>query len=127
LRVLVVDDNQINRYLADRALGKEGARVTLVNDGQQAIDCLRADPRGFDVVLMDIQMPVLDGLTATRAIRGELGLAALPVIALSASVLDEERQAALDAGMNDFLSKPIDLDSMNEMIVRHCRQTATAD
>jgi CheY-like chemotaxis protein len=107
--------------LAERALNREGATVTKVSDGQEAIDRLRASPEAFDGVLMDIQMPVMDGLTATRAIRAELGLTALPVIALTAGVLPEERQAALEAGVNDFLPKPMDLDRMAEMIRGYCR------
>ena len=69
---------------------------------------------------MDIQMPVMDGLTATRAIRQELKLESLPVIALTAGVLAEEKQNALDAGVNDFLPKPMDLDLMASMIRSYC-------
>ena len=76
-------------------------------------------PDDFDVVLMDIQMPVMDGLTATRAIRRHPGLQRLPVIALTAGVLPEERQAALDAGMTDFLTKPIDLAHMLTLLRQH--------
>ena len=120
LRLLVVDDSQINLYLAERVLKREGAEVTLMKDGQQALDALRANPQGYDLVLMDIQMPVMDGLTATRAIREELGLEKLPVIALTAGVLAEEKQNALDAGVNDFLPKPMDLDLMAGMIRSYC-------
>jgi CheY-like chemotaxis protein len=121
---MVVDDSKINRSLAERALKREGAEVTLKNDGQEAVDCLRVRPTGFDLVLMDIQMPVMDGLTATRAIRHELKLENLPVIALTAGVLPEERQNALDAGINDFLPKPMVLDQMAEMISRYCGASA---
>ena len=124
LRLMVVDDSKINRSLAERALKREGAEVTLKNDGQEAVDCLRARPTDFDLVLMDIQMPVMDGLTATRAIRHELKLENLPVIALTAGVLPEERQNALDAGINDFLPKPMVLDQMAEMISRYCGASA---
>ena len=120
LRLLVVDDNQINLLLAEKALTREGAEVVLVQDGLQAIDCLKSEPSGFDLVLTDIQMPVMDGLTATRAIRQELKLESLPVIALTAGVLAEERQQALDAGINDFLPKPMDLDVMANMIRSYC-------
>ncbi len=120
LRILVVDDNQVNLFLAEHALEKVGATVTLVKDGRQALDRLRAAPSAFDLVLMDIQMPVMDGLTATRAIREQLQLAELPVIALTAGVLPEERQAALDAGINDFLPKPLELDRMTAMIRSYC-------
>ena len=120
LRLMVVDDSQINLYLAERVLKREGAEVTLMKDGQQALDALRANPQGYDLVLMDIQMPVMDGLAATRAIREELGLVTLPVIALTAGVLAEEKQNALDAGVNDFLPKPMDLDLMAGMIRSYC-------
>ena len=116
LRVLVVDDSLINLKLAERVLQREGAEVTLRKNGQEAVDCLRDNPDVYDLVLMDIQMPVMDGLTATRAIRQELKLEHLPVIALSAGVLAEERQNAADAGINDFLPKPMDLNQMAEMI-----------
>jgi CheY-like chemotaxis protein len=95
-----------------------------MNDGQQALDCLRANPQGFDLVLMDIMMPVMDGLAATRAIRGEPQLKTLPVIALTAGVLAEEKQSALDAGVNDFLPKPMDRDLMASMIRSYCPASA---
>ncbi len=112
LRVLAVDDNHINLFMLERALQLEGAQVHLAADGQQALQTLAASPHGFDVVLMDIQMPVMDGLTATRAIRQNPELAALPVIALTAGVLAEERAAAEAAGMTDFLPKPLELERM---------------
>lgn len=84
------------------------------------MDCLRANPTGFDLVLMDIQMPVMDGLTATRAIRQELKLEKLPVIALTSGVLAEEKQNALDAGMNDFLPKLMDLNLMATTVQSYC-------
>ena len=120
LHLLVADDNQINRFLAERVLTREGARVTLVNDGLQAVNALREDPVAFDAVLMDIQMPVMDGLAATRAIREELGLTDLPVIALTAAVMPEERQEALAAGVNDFLPKPMELERMVTVIRSYC-------
>ncbi len=116
LRVLAVADSQINRMLVERALKLEGAHVTLASDGQQALEVLRTQHRDFDAVLMDIQMPIMDGLAATRVIRTDPQLAHLPVFALSAGVLAEEREAALEAGVNDFLSKPLDLDQMNALL-----------
>jgi CheY-like chemotaxis protein len=124
LRLLVVDDSQMNLYVAERALQREGAEVTLMKDGQQALDCLRTNPQGFDLVLMDIQMPVMDGLATTRAIREDLNLKQLPVIALTAGVLAEEKQNALDAGVNDFLPKPMDMDLMASMIRSYCPASA---
>ena len=119
LRVLLVDDSTLNRKVAERALNLAGATVLQAADGQQALDTLRANPRDVDLVLMDIQMPVMDGLTATREIREDPALRELSVIALSAGVLPEERQAALDAGVNDFLPKPLDLKQMREMLARY--------
>ncbi|MFM8442399.1 MAG: PAS domain S-box protein [Methylococcus sp.] len=112
LRVLVVDDNRMNRLVAGRALQLEGAVTEDASDGQEALDRLREQPGGVDVILMDIQMPVMDGLSATRHIRQDPALAGLPVIAVSAGVLAEEREAALAAGVNDFLTKPLDLARM---------------
>ncbi|AUB79747.1 CHASE domain-containing protein [Candidatus Thiodictyon syntrophicum] len=115
---LVVDDSHMNRDLLERALTREGARATLAADGRLALEILRAQPQGFAAVLMDIQMPVMDGLAATRAIRDELKLVALPVIAFTAGVLLEQRQAARDAGVNDILSKPVDLNELVAVLQR---------
>ena len=127
LCILVADDNQINLLLAERALQKEGAKVTLVKDGQQALEHLRMEPGAYDLILMDIQMPVMDGLEATTAIRQELHLVDLPVIALSAGVLADERQQALAAGINEFLPKPLDLKQMTETIRKYCPVAAESD
>ena len=118
LRVLVVDDNRINQMVARKALERAGATVETAGDGQQALDRLRAGPKDFDVVLMDIQMPVMDGLTAARAIREDPALRHLPVIALSAGVLPEEREAAHQAGMHEFLAKPLDFGSLVSTVLR---------
>lgn len=118
LRVLVVDDSQINLMVLERALLSLGVKVTLAKDGLQALQVLRDAPGGFDLVLMDVQMLVMDGLTATREIRQDKALAALPVIALTAGVLPEEQQAALAAGVNAFLSKPLDFKQMQELLSR---------
>ncbi|QIK37272.1 PAS domain S-box protein [Caldichromatium japonicum] len=108
---LVVDDSGINREVVERALKREGAEVALAVDGQQAVQILTARS-GFDAVLMDVRMPVMDGLTATRLIREELGLRDLPIIALTAGVMAEEQAAIHAAGFNDFLPKPFDLEQL---------------
>ncbi len=117
-RILVADDSQINLELIKIFLRREGASPTLVNDGQQALDRLRADPQGFDAVLMDMQMPVLDGFAATRLVRSDLKLLDLPVIAFSAGVLPEEQRRMFDAGVNDFVPKPVELDQLCLVLVR---------
>jgi PAS domain S-box-containing protein len=119
VRVLVVDDSEINLEVTRRILELEGAQVMLANNGQEALDRLAAEPRGVDVVLMDVQMPVLDGVDATRRIRRDLKLVALPIIALTAGALSSERQRAAAAGMDDFILKPFDADALVCSILRH--------
>jgi signal transduction histidine kinase/ActR/RegA family two-component response regulator len=105
-RVLLVDDNAVNRLLVEELLGMAGLRPDSVDSGTAAVDRLRAQP--YDLVLMDVHMPGMDGLEATRAIRALPHARNLPILAMTASVLQDERQACLDAGMNAHLAKPID-------------------
>lgn len=105
-RVLLVEDNPLNRQIASELLRNAGLKVVTANDGQQALDLL-ADNE-FDIVLMDIQMPVMDGLQTTRRIRNQPKFIDLPVIAMSAGVTLSERQQCQAAGMSDFIAKPID-------------------
>jgi signal transduction histidine kinase/ActR/RegA family two-component response regulator len=118
LRCLVADDIPMNRVVIEQMLTREGAQVTLAADGQQALQLLEAEPDAFDAVLMDVQMPVMDGLAATRAIRNDLGLKDLPVIALTAGVLPEQRQQTREAGCTDFLRKPVDRDELVALLLR---------
>jgi PAS domain S-box-containing protein len=119
VRVLIVDDSDINLDVTQRILELAGAEVRLARNGLEAIEQLQAKPYDFDVVLMDVQMPVLDGHTATRRIRVELGLVDLPIIALTAGALSSERRRALAAGMDDFISKPFDAQTLQASILRH--------
>jgi CheY-like chemotaxis protein len=108
LKVLVVDDNATNRRVLELILSQLGAEALPAENGQEALDAFEADR--FDLILMDIQMPVMDGLTATRAIRARerrLGLAATPVIIISANCMPEHVQAGLEAGAQQCLGKPI--------------------
>ena len=118
LTVLLVDDSEINLDIARRMLERQGARVQTCGDGEQALGWLRASPAAFDVVLMDVQMPVMDGLEATNRIRNELRLVDLPVIALTAGALADERRRALQAGFTNFLAKPIDPEEMIDAVRR---------
>ncbi|MBP8190431.1 MAG: response regulator, partial [Aquabacterium sp.] len=108
LKILLVDDSTINLDVARRLLEREGAIVQTSLNGAQALEQLRAAPAHFDAVLMDVQMPVMDGYEATRRLRNELGLRQLPVLALTAGALGEERRKAQEAGMDEFLTKPLD-------------------
>jgi len=122
VRLLLVEDNPINQVVARGILEQVGAQVTVAENGAEAVALLRADSQGgagaFDLVLMDVQMPVMDGFTATRAIRTELGLN-LPVIAMTAGVMASEREQCIAAGMDDFIGKPIDMDQMFGTLARH--------
>jgi signal transduction histidine kinase/CheY-like chemotaxis protein len=107
-RILVVEDNEINQQIAAELLEGVGASVTLAADGQIALDLLNSRPQDYDLILMDLQMPEMDGYQATARIRAQERFAGLPIVALTAHATAEERQRCLDSGMNDHLSKPID-------------------
>jgi signal transduction histidine kinase/CheY-like chemotaxis protein len=121
LHLLLVEDNPFNQQVTRELLELEGADITLAGDGQQALTLLAQTRgrRGFDAVLMDVQMPVMDGTTATRLLRRQLGLQ-LPVIAMTAGALEAERQACLDAGMDEHLGKPFDPDTLVAVLRRRC-------
>jgi CheY-like chemotaxis protein/HPt (histidine-containing phosphotransfer) domain-containing protein len=102
--VLLVEDNPVNREVADELLRAGGLRVDAAEQGAQAVEL--ALERQYDLILMDVQMPVLDGLEATRAIRD--GGSHVPIVAMTANAFNEDRAACLAAGMNDHLAKPVD-------------------
>ena len=123
IRVMVVDDSAINLDVAKHILEHDGAHVVLASNGANAVAQLAAAPEDFDVVLMDVQMPVLDGNEATRQIRQIGGLGKLPIIALTADALVSHRQRAMEAGMDDFITKPFDADILIAAIRRHVQRT----
>lgn len=108
VNVLVVDDSDINLEVVGQILTRNGAKVTTLSSGKAALRQLRLSPDAFDIVLMDVQMPGMDGLETTQHIRAELGLKTLPIVALTAGTLVEERKRAVASGMNAFLTKPIE-------------------
>ena len=110
VRVLLVEDNEVNQQVAKELLESEGAKVTIANHGAEAVKLLGQanQPPPFDVVLMDLQMPEMDGLTATSLLRAQPYLQQLPIIAMTAHVMTDEVQRCLEAGMNDHVAKPID-------------------
>jgi PAS domain S-box-containing protein len=120
-RVLLVEDNAVNMMIAAAMLEQWGVTVEQACDGQQAIDAVAAATaagRPFDAVLMDVHMPQMSGFEATRRLRERYGQDALPIIALTAAALVSERDEALAAGMNDFLTKPIDTDRLRQTLSR---------
>ncbi len=114
--VLLVEDNEINSDLAVELLTDLGIAVTVARNGQEGIELVQARP--FDAVLMDIQMPVMDGLTATRLIRADERFRDLAIIAMTAHAMSGDRARSLAAGMNDHLTKPIDPERLAEMLAR---------
>lgn len=110
LRILLVEDNEINQQIATELLQSSAANVTIAQNGREAVNILihGEQPPPFDIVLMDLQMPEMDGLTATRHLRAAPGLQKLPIIAMTAHAMAEEIHQCLEAGMNDHVAKPID-------------------
>ncbi len=114
VRILVAEDNALNQVVARRMLEAGGAEVAIADNGQQAVDMLRADP-GFQIVLMDVQMPVMDGYAATRLMRVELG-ATIPILAMSAGVTGPEKSRCIELGMDGFIPKPIEMAHMTATV-----------
>ncbi len=117
MHVLLVEDNEINQEMARYILLHCGALVEVASNGEIALDMLRDDPQRFDAVLMDLQMPVMDGYRATESIRS-MGLRSLPIIAMTANVMPEDRLRAIEAGVDAHIAKPIDVDEMIATLTR---------
>lgn len=113
-RILLVEDNAINQEIAVELLQDAGMAVKIANNGKECLDIIEKDK--FDLVLMDIQMPVMDGLEATRIIRNEKKLTDLPIIAMTAHAMAGDREKSLDAGMNDHLNKPVNPEALYETL-----------
>ena len=118
MRLLVVEDNLNNQQVARELLQGEGAIVQVASDGQAGVTAVANASPPFDVVLMDLQMPVMDGFEATRIIRQEMGLHDLPIVAMTANALHSDREACLAAGMNEHVGKPFDLNKLVD-VLRH--------
>jgi CheY-like chemotaxis protein len=112
VRVLVVDDCDVICECVRRILEDQGAIVTCCSDGASAVEYVHFHHHELDIVLIDVQMPILDGNAATRLIRSDLGLKTLPIIGLTAGAMRSEQQRSLDAGMNDIITKPFDPQTM---------------
>jgi signal transduction histidine kinase/DNA-binding response OmpR family regulator/HPt (histidine-containing phosphotransfer) domain-containing protein len=132
MRLLLVEDNLTNQQIALELLEAEGAKVQVANNGQEAVDFLfrnlqslhRAD---VDVVLMDLQMPVMDGLVATKEIRTRLSLLDLPIIAMTANAMASDRESCLSAGMNDHIGKPFDINHLIQLLRKHAGREVIED
>jgi len=132
-RILLTEDNEINQQIAIELLEGAGATVKVANNGREAVEILSNGPQPplFDLVLMDLQLPEMDGYQATAKLRSDARFATLPIIAMTAHATMEERQRCLAAGMNDHVSKPIDPGNLFEAVGRFCtaspaRQSSTS-
>ena len=126
LRLLIAEDNLNNQQVARELLEGEGASVQIANNGQEAVEAVAAADPPFDVVLMDLQMPVMDGFTATVRIRQDLSETTLPIVAMTANAMASDRDACLAAGMNDHVGKPFDLDQLVALLLRVSDRASTA-
>ena len=114
-RILLVEDNALNQEIAVAILEEAGFTIEVAGDGQMAIDMLQAAPPDYyHLILMDVQMPVMDGYEATKAIRAlpDKRLASIPILAMTANAFEEDKQAALKCGMNGHIAKPIDIENL---------------
>ncbi len=120
MHILVVEDNLLNQQIAEELLSAEGAKVSLAANGQLGVDAIEAatEQRQFDAVLMDIQMPVMDGYAATGIVRERLKLTDLPIIAMTANAMASDREACISAGMNEHIGKPFDMTKLTELLIR---------
>ncbi len=123
-RVLLVEENPLNQQLMLDLLNGHRLQVEVAGNGREAISAV--EQKNFDLVLMDLQMPEMDGLEATRRIRARAEFAALPIIAMTANEVADTRQRCREAGMNDFLAKPIDMGEVAKVLARWIKTPATA-
>jgi CheY-like chemotaxis protein len=123
-RVLLAEDNEMNQQIACELLGDAGLVVDVAQNGEEALKMVNS--ARYDLVLMDMQMPVMDGVMATQAIRRMTRLRNLPIVAMTANARAEDRRSCLDAGMNDFLSKPIDPELLWAMMRKWIKPRDTA-
>ena len=125
MKVLLVEDNALNCEIAQALLEEYGAVVTTAADGRQAVELFKASPvHGFDAILMDIMMPVLDGLAASREIRhlARKDAASIPIIAMTANAFAEDQEKSFDAGMNEHLTKPLDQHKLLKVLVKYYKK-----
>ncbi len=120
-RILLAEDNEINQQVASEFLFKGGLKVTVVSNGQEAVDLVQRE--SFDLVLMDLHMPVMDGFEATRRIRTLPHGGDLPIIAMTAAAMAQDRAASAEAGMNDHIAKPVDPQQLADVLVRWVKPT----
>jgi CheY-like chemotaxis protein len=124
LKVLLVEDNELNMEIAQEILGDEGIESTPAVNGKEALDKFTASPVGtFDVILMDVMMPIMNGIDATRAIRSSSHPQAktIPIIAMTANAYKEDEEKVIEAGMNAHVAKPVDVDILMSVLAKYVK------
>jgi CheY-like chemotaxis protein len=119
--ILLVEDNEINQLVATELLAEGNVNVEVANNGKEALDMILARPTHWDIVLMDMQMPVMDGVTATIEVRKTISAEQLPIVAMTANAMVQDKEKCMAAGMQDFVTKPIDPDVLWETLLRVIR------
>ena len=122
--ILLVEDNEINQLVATELLAEGNVKVTVANHGKEALDMILARPTHWDIVLMDMQMPVMDGVTATIEVRKTITAEQLPIVAMTANAMAQDKEKCMAAGMQDFVTKPIDPEVLWETLLRVIRPKA---
>jgi two-component system sensor histidine kinase/response regulator len=122
--ILLVEDNEINQLVATELLAEGNVKVEVANHGKEALDMILARPTHWDVVLMDMQMPVMDGVTATIEVRKTISAEQLPIVAMTANAMAQDKEKCMAAGMQDFVTKPIDPDVLWDTLLRVIRPKA---
>lgn len=117
-RILLAEDHPVNQNLTREILRHAGCSVDVVADGQKTVDAIRDHSKSYDAVIMDVQMPIMDGFEATRIIREELAKSDLPIVAMTANVIGDERERCLAAGMDDYVPKPIHIPDLYASLIR---------
>lgn len=126
MHILIVEDNALNRQIAAELLSHQGARIAMAEGGISGVSQVLNGSEPFDAVLMDVQMPDIDGLEATRRIRADARFATLPIIAMTANASQSDRTACLDAGMNEHIGKPVDLEQLLNALLTHGNKPAAS-
>ncbi len=123
-KILLVEDNDMNRDMLSRRLRRKGFEVVTAVDGQEGIDKARAE--GPDLILMDLSLPVVDGWTASTTLKQDPNTAAIPIIALTAHAMSTDRERALEAGCDDFDTKPVNLKNLIALMNKHLERVGAS-
>ena len=123
--MLAAEDNELNAEIVEMLLTDDGAKVTVTQNGRQAVECFKSNPPGtFDAILMDVMMPVMDGIAATKAIRAmeRADAKTIPIIAMTANAFEEDAKRCFAAGMTAHIAKPFQIEQVEKTIMESCKR-----